>query len=189
MGHQQPVRPGQPRVAPHPEPVPARALALQARRELPRRRGRQGPHHRRVHRAACSRAALERRPAPGGRGQGERADPGGDPHDGDDHVPEPLPALQEARGHDRHGRHRGRGVPRAPTSSNVTVIPTNKPILRARLRGPRLQDREREVHRASSPRSSSTTRRGSRFSSARRASRRAARSRASSSRRRSRTRS
>ena len=41
--------------------------------------------------------ALERRAAPGRRGQGERAHPGRDAHDGDDHVPEPLPPLQEAR--------------------------------------------------------------------------------------------
>ena len=96
-GDRQPLRPDQPRVAPHPEPVPARALALQARRELPRRRRRQGPHHRRVHRPRPPRAPLERRPAPGGRGEGERAHPGRDAHDGDDHVPEPLPPLQEAR--------------------------------------------------------------------------------------------
>ena len=31
---------------------------------------------------------------------------------------------------------------------NVTVIPTNKPIHAGRLRGPRLQDREGEVHRS-----------------------------------------
>ena len=111
-GDRQPLRPDQPRVAPHPEPVPARALALQARRELPGRRRRQGPHHRRVHRPRPPRAALERRPPPGGRGEGERAHPGRDPHDGDHHVPEPLPPLQEALRHDRHGRHRGRGVPR-----------------------------------------------------------------------------
>ena len=57
-GDRQPLRPGQPRVAPHPEPVPARALALQARRELPGRRRRQGPHHRRVHRPRARRAAA-----------------------------------------------------------------------------------------------------------------------------------
>ena len=38
-----------------------------------------------------------RRPAPGRRGQGERAHPGRDAHDGDDHLPEPLSPLQEAR--------------------------------------------------------------------------------------------
>ena len=96
-GDRQPLRPDQPREPAHPQPVSPRALALQARRELPRRRGRQGPHHRRVHRPRAGRPALERRAAPGGRGQGERAHPGRDAHDGDDHLPEPLPPLQEAR--------------------------------------------------------------------------------------------
>ena len=71
IGHREPLRPGQPRVAPHPEPVPARAHALQARRELPGHRRRQGPHHRRVHRprapgpplvaTACTRRSRPRR--------------------------------------------------------------------------------------------------------------------------------
>ena len=96
-GDQEPLRPGQPRVAAHPQPVPPRAHALPARRELPRHRRRQGPHHRRVHRPRPPGAPLERRSAPGRRGQGRRAHPGRDAHDGDDHVPEPLPPLQEAR--------------------------------------------------------------------------------------------
>ena len=50
LGDLEPLRPGQPRVAAHPEPVPPRAHALQARRELHGHRRRQGPHHRRVHR-------------------------------------------------------------------------------------------------------------------------------------------
>ncbi len=113
---QEPLRPRQPRDAAHPQPVPARAHALQARRQL-HGAGGQGPHHRRVHRPRARRAALVGRPAPGRRGQGERADPGREPDDGDHHLPEPLPHLQEARGDDRHRRHRGRRVPRAPTSS------------------------------------------------------------------------
>ncbi len=70
---------------------------------------------------------VVRRAAPGGRGQGERADPGRDPNDGDHHLPEPLPPLQEARGDDRHGRHRGGGVPldlqARPSSSSRPTSP------------------------------------------------------------------
>ena len=58
LGVVEPLRPGQPRVAAHPEPVPARAHALQARRELPRHRRRQGPHHRRVHRPRARRVVA-----------------------------------------------------------------------------------------------------------------------------------
>ena len=130
----------------HPEPVPARALALQARRELPRRRRRQGPHHRRVHRPRARRAALERRPAPGGRGEGERAHPGRDAHDGDDHLPEPLPPLQEALRDDRHRRHRGRPSSTRPTSSSVVVDPDQQAHGPRGPPGRRLQDRAREVH-------------------------------------------
>ena len=161
----------------HPEPVSARALALQARRELPRRRGRQGPHHRRVHRPRARRAALERRPAPGGRGEGERAHPGRDAHDGDDHLPEPLPPLQEALGDDR-----APPTPR-PTEFHetyklgVVVDPHQQAHDPRGSPGRRLQDGAREVHGGRSPRSSSATRRASPCSSARRASRRATRSR------------
>ncbi len=57
--------------------APDRQLAqgpspLQARREL-RRRGRRGDHRRRVHRPPDAGPQLERRLAPGGRGQGRRA--------------------------------------------------------------------------------------------------------------------
>ena len=75
----------------------ARAHALQARRQHYMVTRRQGPDHRRVHRPRARRPPLVRRPAPGRRGQGERAHPGREPHDGDHHVPEPLPHLQEAR--------------------------------------------------------------------------------------------
>ena len=54
--------------------------------------------------------ALERRPAPGGRGQGRRAHPERDPDLRDDHLPELLPHVREAGGHDRHRRHRGQRV-------------------------------------------------------------------------------
>ena len=55
--------------------------------------------------------ALVRRPAPGGRGEGRRADPAREPDARVDHVPELLPHVRQARRHDGHGRHRGVRVP------------------------------------------------------------------------------
>ena len=46
-----------------------------------------------------------------------RPDQGGEPDPRDDHAPELLPALQEARRHDRHRHDRGRRVLRRSTSS------------------------------------------------------------------------
>jgi hypothetical protein len=154
-GHRQPLRPGQPRVAPHPEPVPARALALQARRELPRHRRRQGPHHRRVHRAR----------APGRRWS--------------DGLHQAVEAKENVRIQEetrtmatitfqnlfRLYKKLSGMTGTADTEAEefhatyklgVVVIPTNKPIRPRGPRGPRLQDRAREVH-AVTPRSSSTT--------------------------------
>jgi preprotein translocase subunit SecA len=42
--------------------------------------------------------------------QGERAHPRGEPHDGQHHVPEPVPHLQEAGRHDGYGADRSAGV-------------------------------------------------------------------------------
>ena len=81
-------------------------VALQARRRL-RRHRRRGEDHRRVHRPHPRGPALVGGPAPGGRGEGGRARPGGEPDPRDDHAAELLPPLREARGHDRHGPHRG----------------------------------------------------------------------------------
>ena len=53
---------------------------------------------------------LVRRPAPGGRSEGRREGARGEPDRRVDHLPELLPPLQEAVGHDRHGRHRSAGV-------------------------------------------------------------------------------
>ena len=80
----------------------------------PRLRGerRPGGDRRRVHGPADGGAALVRRPAPGRRGQGGRADPAGVGHVRDDHPAELLPALREAGRHDRHGGDGRRGVPR-----------------------------------------------------------------------------
>ncbi len=50
--------------------------------------------------------------APGDRGEGRRPDHGGAPDARDDHAAELLPALREARRHDRYGEDRGEGVRR-----------------------------------------------------------------------------
>src|SRR5438876_683101 len=55
---------------------------------------------------------LERRPAPGDRGEGGRLDPRGERHARDDHAAELLPPLREARRHDRHREDGGEGVRR-----------------------------------------------------------------------------
>ena len=69
-----------------------------------------GGDRRRVHRPADARAALVRRPAPGGRGEGGHQGPQREPDARLDHLPELLPHVREARRHDRHRRHRGAGV-------------------------------------------------------------------------------
>ena len=89
----------------------ARPQGVRPRRRL-HRQGRQGHHHRRVHRPDDGGPALLGRAAPGARGQGDGADPGREPDPGLDHLPELLPPLPEARRHDRHGRDRGRRVRR-----------------------------------------------------------------------------
>ena len=83
---------------------------LQARRELHRQQGRRGGHRRRVHRPPHAGPQLERRPAPGGRGQGRRPRQGREPDPGHDHAAELLQALQQDLRHDRHGHDRGQRV-------------------------------------------------------------------------------
>ena len=149
-------------------PGAARARALQARRRL-HGQGRRGRHRRRVHRPADAGTPLERRPAPGGRGQGE-SDPGQDrarePDARDRHLPELLPQVQEARRHDRHRRHRGRRV-RQDLQARRRRHPA-EPAARAASRtpisstGPSPRSGTR-----SSPRSSRSTRRAGRCWSAR----------------------
>ena len=51
-----------------------------------------------------------RRPAPGGRGEGRHRDPEREPDARVDHVPELLPHVRQALGHDGNGRHRGARV-------------------------------------------------------------------------------
>ena len=72
---------------------------------------RRGEDHRRVHRSNPRRPALVGGPAPGGRGEGGRARPGGEPDARDDHPAELLPHVRQARRHDRNGAR-----PRRPSS-------------------------------------------------------------------------
>ncbi len=51
-------------------------------------------------------------------------DPAREPDAGLDHLPELLPALREARRHDRHGPDRGRGVRRSTSSTWSRSRPT-----------------------------------------------------------------
>ena len=81
----------------------ARLPPVPPRPALHGQQGEQDRHHRRVHRPADARPPLARRPAPGGRGQGGRADQHAVRPRRPDHLPELLPALQEAGRHDRHG--------------------------------------------------------------------------------------
>ena len=135
---------------PRGQPGADRAHAQEARRRLRReaRRGRQarGPDRRRVHRPPDAGPPLVRRPAPGGRGQGRHPGPEREPDARDDHLPELLPHVREALGHDRHRRHRGAGVREdlRPRRAGDPDQPPDDP------RGPRrrgLQDQAREVRR------------------------------------------
>ena len=102
-----PRRARQPRQPP--DPGAEGRVALQARQGL-RRDRRRGDDHRRVHRPHPRGPALVRGPAPGGRGEGGRRRPRGEPDARDDHAPELLPHVRQARRHDRHGAHRGERV-------------------------------------------------------------------------------
>ena len=120
-------------------------VALQARRRL-RRRRRRGQDHRRVHRPHPRRPALVGGPAPGGRGEGGRARPGGEPDARDDHAAELLPHVRQARGHDRHGAHRGDRVHEDLQAAGRADPdePADGPPRRER---PGLQDQGRQVAR------------------------------------------
>ncbi len=93
------------------QPGAARQHPLRARQGLHRPR-RRGDPDRRVHRPHDARPPPVRRPAPGHRGQGRRRRPAREPDPGLGDHPELLPPLRQAVGHDRHGRHRGPGIPR-----------------------------------------------------------------------------
>ena len=93
-----------------PPPVPQRGGL--------RGEGRRGGHRRRVHRSHHAGPPLVGRPAPGHRGEGGGEDREREPDPRHDLVPELLPHVLEAVGHDRNGRHRGRAS--SPTSTSWT---------------------------------------------------------------------
>ena len=93
-----------------------RAHALFHARPALRRAERRGDHRRRVHRPPDVGPPLVRRPAPGGRGEGRRADPAREPDARVDHVPELLPDVRQARRHDGHAP-----TPRRSSSSRSTT--------------------------------------------------------------------
>jgi len=93
------------------QPGLAGAQAVPARQGLHRAQ-RRGGDHRRVHRADDAGPAVFGRAAPGAGGEGAPAGSAGEPDAGLDHLPELLPHVREAGGHDRHGADRGGRVPR-----------------------------------------------------------------------------
>ena len=107
---------------------------------------RRGHHRRRIHRPPDDGPALERRPAPGGGGQGRRADPEREPDAGLGHLPELLPHVRQARRHDRHGRHRSLRIPGdlRPGDGGHPAQQADHPQGRQR---PHLQDRQGKVRR------------------------------------------
>ena len=145
------ARPGQPvrarahaARAPPPELAP-RQGALPPRRRVHRDR-RRGQDRRRIHGPRARGPALLRGPAPGDRGQGGRSDQGGEPDPRDDHDPELLQDVREARRHDRYGQDAARRVPVGlrPGRRRGPDQPRDDP---RRPAGPDLQDRGREVER------------------------------------------
>ena len=178
------------RERPHGQPPAAVAegrVAVQARRRL-RRDRRRGPHHRRVHRPHPRGPALVGGPAPGRRGQGGRARPGGEPDPRDDHAAELLPDVRQALRHDRHRPHRGDRV-HEDLQARRRPGPDEPPDGARRPERPGLQDQGRQVARGAVARSRSATSAASRSSSARSRSRSPSCSASSSRRRASSTRS
>ena len=161
----EPLRPASRAARQPPQPGAEGRVALQARRRL-RDRGRRGEDRRRVHGPDHGGPPLERGPAPGDRGEGGRPDPRGERHARDDHAPELLPPLREARRHDRHREDRGEGVRRdlQPPRRRDPDERRRDPQGRERLH---LQDARKRSGTPSPRTSSSGTRRASRCSSAR----------------------
>ena len=120
-----------------------------------------GHDRRRVHRAPHARAALVRRPAPGGRGQGEGQDRAREPDPRHDHLPELLPHVREARGHDRHRRDRGPRV-RQDLQARGAGHPHQPAAHPGREPRRRLPDGAREVRRGRRRRSRTCTSRAGR---------------------------
>ena len=126
----------------------ARAVALPPRPAL-RRAERRSRHRRRVHRSPDVGPALVRRPAPGGRGQGRRADPAREPDARVDHVPELLPHVRQAGRHDGHRGHRGLRVPAdlPPRNGRHPDAPADGAQGRERPRVPHVPGEGRRDHR------------------------------------------
>ena len=103
-------------------------VALQARRRLPGRR-RRGEDHRRVHRPHPRGPALVGGAAPGDRGQGGRARPGGEPDARDDHL------QNYFRLYDKLAGMTGTALTEATEFMKiyklpVVQVPTNRPMVR-----------------------------------------------------------
>ena len=161
----EPLRPAPRPARQPPDPGAEGAVALPARRRL-RRPGRRGEDRRRVHRPPDGGPPLERGPAPGRRGEGGRPDPGGEPDPRDDHAPELLPALREARRHDRYGEDGGEGVRRdlQPARRRDPDQRGSRPARRERLH---LQDEGSQVQGGPGRHRGAATRTASPSSSAR----------------------
>ena len=168
--HRRPVRPGKHEDPPPHQPGAARACVVPARRGV-HGEGRRGRDRRRVHGTADAGPPLERRPAPGGGSQGTQHQPSRsedrarEPDARDRHLPELLPQVQEAVGHDRHGRHRGVGI-REHLQARRHGDPDQPRDAAHRGAGQRLPHREGEVRRDRHSTSSRSRRSGGRCSSA-----------------------
>ena len=143
--HREPLRGGQ-----HPADLLPQQLH-QGQGAVPQRQGvrrhrRRGPHRRRAHRPDAGRPPLQRRPAPGDRGQGGGDRPRGVPDARDGHAPELLPALREAVRDDRHGDDRGLGV-RQDLRPRRGADPDQPPDGPQGPGRPRLPDRGGQVRR------------------------------------------
>ena len=172
LGDRQPLRPERDRDAAPREPGPARAHALQARRQL-RGEGRRGL----IVDEFTGRMMPGRRWSDGLHQAVEAKE--GVKIEKENQTLATITfqnffrMYNEAGGHDRHRRHRGRGVRTRSTSSTSRVVPTNRPMVRKDIGGRRLQDRAREVRRGRRGDRGAATRRASRCWSARSPSRRA----------------
>ncbi len=127
------------------------AAGAEGRVAVPPRQGllgdrRRGEDHRRVHRPHPGGPALVGGPAPGRRGQGGGGDPGGEPDGRHDHLPELLPPLREAGGHDRHGPDRGHRVHEDLQAAGGRGAHQPRDAARGQER-PDLQDQGRQVGR------------------------------------------
>ena len=74
------------------------------------RQGRQGHHHRRIHRPHDGRPPLSEGLHQALEAKEDVDDPAGERHARLDHLPELFPPLRQAGGHDRHGADRSRRV-------------------------------------------------------------------------------